>query len=243
MATTEIEQFLRVEEEANHLLDVLKQLQEETQSYRTSRELLDAAAKAMEGLANNMADATRQIVSLREALQSISTSELPRAQEAVIDQVNGLRAELDNAQRSITEALDQSVAGASEQTAKRIEILREILEAAEQEQQAELLRTQDIITDGTSKPQAGISATTRSPKQSVRRSQGCSSGRSPSSTPYRKGSNRQNGSGKKRYGACNKGWISWQLPRALPPCNRSSSNLGKRLAKRLKQPDKISSAS
>jgi|YNPNPStandDraft_1061719.scaffolds.fasta_scaffold36660_2 archaellum component FlaC len=157
MATGQIEQFLRVEEEANRLLDALERLREETQSYRASRELLEAAAQAVEGLASSIADASRQIISLRETLQSISTSDLLRAQEAIADQVNSLRTDLDQVHRSITEALDQSVSSTSERTAQQIDSLREMLEITAQAQQTELLRTRDIITSGTSELQTEIS--------------------------------------------------------------------------------------
>ncbi|PWH18558.1 MAG: hypothetical protein DDG58_06295 [Ardenticatenia bacterium] len=156
MATSEIEQFLRVEEEANRLLDVLEQLRKETVSYRASRELLDAAAKAVDELASNIADTTKQLVNLRETLQSISTSEMLRVQETVIDRLAELRTDLDNVQRSITETLDQSVTSAFERTARQIDLLRETFEAAEREQKAEILRTQGIITGETSELQAEI---------------------------------------------------------------------------------------
>ncbi|MCS7259160.1 MAG: hypothetical protein NZ765_00055 [Anaerolineae bacterium] len=157
MATSDTEQFLRVEEEAHRLLDVLERLRAETQSYHAASALVDSAAQAVQRLVGSLADATQQIASLREALQSISTSELLRTQETVLDQVTNLHRALDQTQRTMTQALDQSIAGASERTAQQLDALRAALESAAREHQTALLRNQDILASSTSELQTEVS--------------------------------------------------------------------------------------
>lgn len=156
MATSDTEQFLRVEEEAHRLLDVLERLRAETQSYHAASTLVDSAAQAVQRLVSSLTDAAQQIASLREALQSISTSELLRTQEAVVDQVNHLRSELEQAQLTIAQTLDQSIAQASEKTAQQVDSLRAALEAAAREHQNALLHTQDILASSTSELQTEL---------------------------------------------------------------------------------------
>ena len=126
MATNGVDEFLRAEEEAHRLVDVLKQLKEETESYRSARVALGQAAESVSELATRLAEIAGDLGVVVEMLRSIGTPELLRRQEALASDVATLRQDLDSMQRLITEAHQQDA-----------ETIRE-----------ELLRGQEAVTSG-----------------------------------------------------------------------------------------------
>jgi hypothetical protein len=78
MATGGLDPFLRAEEEANSLVEVLKRLKEETESYKTAREALNRAAVGVSELSTRCAEVAERLGGVAGTLRSIGTAELLR---------------------------------------------------------------------------------------------------------------------------------------------------------------------
>lgn len=137
MADDGVERFLRAEEEANRLVEELKHLKEETESYQTARKALGEVAQGVAGLATRLSDISGRLGDVVETLRSIGTPELLRGQEAVTREVAMLRQDLGGTQQSILEALTQAM--------DQVRILCETLESAERTRQEALQRLQQRI--------------------------------------------------------------------------------------------------
>ncbi len=109
MATGGLDSFLRAEEEANRLVEVLRQLKEETESYKTAREALGQAAAGIAELSNRCASIVERLGGLAGTLRSIGTPELLRGLEGVASEVGMLRQDLDSMRHSIIEAHQRDV--------------------------------------------------------------------------------------------------------------------------------------
>lgn len=109
MATEGVDSFLRVEEEANSLVEQLRRLKKEIESYKTARMALDQAAASVSELSTRCAEIAEQLGGLGETLRSIGTPELLRRLEGVTSEVDTLRQDLDGTRQSIIEAYQRDI--------------------------------------------------------------------------------------------------------------------------------------
>lgn len=107
MARNGVESFLRAEEEANRLVEVLRRLKEETESHKTAREALDQAAAGVSELSTRCAEIAEQLGGLAKTLRSIGTPELLLGLEAVTKEVGTLQQDLNGTRRSIEDLANQ----------------------------------------------------------------------------------------------------------------------------------------
>jgi chromosome segregation ATPase len=100
---------LQAEEEANRLVEELRRLKIETESYKTAREALGQAATGVGDLSSRCATIIEQIGGIAETLRSIGTPELLSRMEVVADQVGVLRQRMEDFQQAIVEAHQQDI--------------------------------------------------------------------------------------------------------------------------------------
>jgi uncharacterized coiled-coil DUF342 family protein len=103
MATGPLDPFLKAEEEANFLVEQLKRLKEEVESYRTAREALSKAAEAVSKVSTRCASIAERLGGLAEALRSIGTAELLQGLQEIAEEVRMLRQDLDSTRQSTIE--------------------------------------------------------------------------------------------------------------------------------------------
>jgi len=101
MVTDVLESFLKAEEEANRLVEVLSQLKTETQSYKAAYKALDQASAGVGELASRCAQIAERLGGLANTLEAISTSELLRRLDVVAAEVETLRKDLERMCSSI----------------------------------------------------------------------------------------------------------------------------------------------
>ena len=104
MAAEQPDAFLKAEEEAIRLVELLEQLRNEIISYSEAHDTLDVAADAVGKLATRCADIVEQVGGLAEVLRTIGTPELLRRLQEVNGHISTLRTDLDGAQQSIIAA-------------------------------------------------------------------------------------------------------------------------------------------
>ncbi len=118
MAKDPRDSFLQAEEEAHCLVEVLKQLKHEVESYKTAHEALDQAAMGISELTTRCARIAEQLGGLAETLRSIGTPELLHRMEVIRGELITLRQEIKQQHeayhqeiRSVQEGLGAQVAG------------------------------------------------------------------------------------------------------------------------------------
>ena len=83
MTANKTDEFLRAEEEAHRLVEVLQSLSQEVQSYKSAHEALGEAAVGVGDLAKRSGAAASQIAEVVEALRVIGTPELLHGHETL----------------------------------------------------------------------------------------------------------------------------------------------------------------
>lgn len=132
MASGRVEDFLRAEEEAQELVNVLRQLKNEVQSYAGAREALDIVAGNLRDLADELAQVAEGFASAVETLRTIGTPEILQGQELIANRVDSLRESTDDVRQVLMDAYRQH----GEQIGEAIAIL-----GRQQEHSARLAET------------------------------------------------------------------------------------------------------
>ncbi len=118
MPTGRRDSFLEAEEEAHRLVEALKQLKAEAESYKTARKALAEAASGVSELSTRCASIAEQLGGVAETLRSSDMAELLGSVEAVATELRTLRDQLEQQHeadrqqvQSVRESLDAQVRG------------------------------------------------------------------------------------------------------------------------------------
>lgn len=97
------ERFLKAEEEANKLVDLLAQLDQEANSYRTARQSIDVAASGVADLTERLSECAGRLVAATETLRSIGTPELMSKQDELGTALSSTDQDVTAIRRSLAE--------------------------------------------------------------------------------------------------------------------------------------------
>lgn len=122
MTNDPVDAFLRAEEEAKRLAEVLRQLKEEVGSYKTAHKVLGRAAEQVGALAEQSATVTQQMGLVAETLRSIGTPELLRRLDSAAGEISALRRELQETHQTATQAQKAESAALNDQL-RRVRVL------------------------------------------------------------------------------------------------------------------------
>ncbi len=101
MAKDALSSFLRAEEEAHRLVEVLTQLKKEVESYSNARTALDQAGSGISELSTRCARIAEQLGNVAKTLHSIGTPELLQRLETIAGELLTLRQQLDQQHESL----------------------------------------------------------------------------------------------------------------------------------------------
>lgn len=117
MTTLGTDAFLRAEEEAHQLVETLRRLRNETESYMTARVALGQAAGSVGELSAQCARAAERLGGLAETIRSIGMPELLRRLEAISAELASIQVRLvqhNDALQKETQALHKDLAALRE---------------------------------------------------------------------------------------------------------------------------------
>jgi DNA repair exonuclease SbcCD ATPase subunit len=103
------EALLEAEEEAHQLVEVLRQLKNEVESYRTARRALDEAALSIRDLVTRAAEIAERLAGVAETMKSIGTPELLRGLESTSNELAALRGAMEKQQVSLREQILEEI--------------------------------------------------------------------------------------------------------------------------------------
>ena len=89
-----VQRFLEVEEQASQLVEELAKLRDAAGSYSAAGAALDEAATRLGTTSTALLEVAKSVQATATALREIGTPELLRAQQAVEEQVKGVRSNL-----------------------------------------------------------------------------------------------------------------------------------------------------
>jgi uncharacterized phage infection (PIP) family protein YhgE len=144
MAPNGVDAFLQAEEEANRLVEVLKHLKAEAESYKKAHETLDQAASGLSELSSRYTQIAERLGGLAEALRSIGTPELLRRMEVVGNQVGVLQQDLEEFQRTVIKDNEQTV----ERITRDVNSMRQEVLEAHQQDTAQIISQIDMLQQG-----------------------------------------------------------------------------------------------
>jgi len=87
----EVEQFLHAEQSAQELVQTLEQLKSEANSYKTSKDALDAVRQKLSGLIDSVLSVAKDTHEVVKLLKSIGGPEILSRISGVSDQLNRMK--------------------------------------------------------------------------------------------------------------------------------------------------------
>jgi DNA repair ATPase RecN len=137
MSTSHVDEFLKAEDEAHRLVEELTKLKAETESYASARGALTEVIVSVSDSSGKLSELAKRLGNVVEAMRSIGTPELLRAQDALIGQVKALGEDVNQTKMSVSTTL----AGAMNE----VRALRDRLDAGDAARQSEAKRFQSDL--------------------------------------------------------------------------------------------------
>lgn len=105
MTVTSVDDFLQAEEQAHRLVEQLDQLAQEMAHYKAAHEALDDAGANLGAFTSHLGSLTEDVGEVMEALRSIGTPEILRAQKEI---ARAHSQEIQNLDNALREQADQT---------------------------------------------------------------------------------------------------------------------------------------